>query len=206
MIGAFGLTEPEHGSDAVRLETAARRDGDAYVLDGAKRWIGNASIADVLIVWARGEDGNVGGYVVEKGTPGLHAEVMTGKTALRAVWQADVTLDGVRMPAQNRLAGCHSFADVSKVLDRTRYTVAWRALGVALAMPGGATPRVSVATTGTVGRSSRTLCWSTCGLGWRPRRTRAGSFGWLGRRRRRRGWSGPSGCWTPRRCMTRSPR
>ncbi len=133
LIGAFGLTEPEHGSDAVRLETAARRDGDAYVLDGAKRWIGNASIADVLIVWARGEDGNVGGYVVEKGTPGLHAEVMTGKTALRAVWQADVTLDGVRVPAENRLAGCQSFADVSKVLDRTRYTVAWRALGVALA-------------------------------------------------------------------------
>jgi len=71
--------------------------------------------------------------VVEKGTPGLHAEVMTGETALRAVWQADVTLDGVRVPAENRLAGCHSFADVSKVLDRTRYTVAWRALGVALA-------------------------------------------------------------------------
>jgi glutaryl-CoA dehydrogenase len=132
-IGAFGLTEPEHGSDAVGLETAARRDGDVYVLDGAKRWIGNASIADVVIVWARGEDGNVGGYLVEKGTPGFRAEVMTGKTALRAVWQADVTLDGVRVPADNRLPGCRSFADVAKVLDRTRYTVAWRALGVALA-------------------------------------------------------------------------
>lgn len=132
-IGAFGLTEPEHGSDAVQLETAARRDGDAFVLDGAKRWIGNASIADVVIVWARGEDGNVGGYLVEKGTPGFSAEVMTGKTALRAVWQANVTLDGVRVPVENRLPGCRSFADVSKVLDRTRYTVAWRALGVGLA-------------------------------------------------------------------------
>lgn len=132
-IGAFGLTEPEHGSDAVRLETAARRDGDVHVLSGAKRWIGNASIADVVVVWARGEDGNVGGYLVEKGTPGFRAEVMTGKTALRAVWQADVTLDGVRVPEDNRLPGCRSFADVSKVLDRTRYTVAWRALGLALA-------------------------------------------------------------------------
>jgi glutaryl-CoA dehydrogenase len=132
-VGAFALTEPDHGSDAVRLETAVRRDGDGFVIEGTKRWIGNASIADVLVVWARGEDGNVGGYLVEKGTPGLQAEVMTGKTALRAVWQADVTLDGVRVPAGNRLAGCRSFADVSKVLDRTRYTVAWRALGVGLA-------------------------------------------------------------------------
>ena len=132
-IGAFGLTEPDHGSDAVRLETAARRDGDAHVLDGAKRWIGNASIADVVVVWARGEDGNVGGYLVEKGTPGFRAEVMTGKTALRAVWQAEIALDGVRVPQENRLPGCRSFADVSKVLDRTRYTVAWRALGLAVA-------------------------------------------------------------------------
>jgi glutaryl-CoA dehydrogenase len=132
-IGAFGLTEPDHGSDAVQLETSARRDGDDYVLDGAKRWIGNASFADVVLIWARGEDGKVGGYLVEKGTPGLSAEVMTGKTALRAVWQADVTLDGVRVPAENRLANCASFADVSKVLDRTRYAVAWRALGVGLA-------------------------------------------------------------------------
>jgi glutaryl-CoA dehydrogenase len=132
-IGAFALTEPEHGSDAVRLETRARRDGDAYVLDGRKRWIGNASFADVTIVWARGEDGEVGGYLVEKGTPGFHAEVMTGKTSLRAVWQADIELVGVRVPAENRLPGCRSFRDVARVLTLTRYTVAWRALGVAAA-------------------------------------------------------------------------
>jgi glutaryl-CoA dehydrogenase len=132
-IGAFGLTEPKHGSDAVGLETSARRDGDSYVLDGQKKWIGNGSIADHVLVWARGEDGAVGGYVVEKGTPGFTARVMTGKTALRAVWQAEITLDGVRVPAENKLAGCHSFKDVSKVLDRTRYTVAWRALGLATA-------------------------------------------------------------------------
>ncbi|MGY1747520.1 acyl-CoA dehydrogenase family protein [Blastococcus sp. SYSU D00695] len=132
-IGAFGLTEPQHGSDAVALETSARRDGDAFVLDGRKKWIGNGSIADLVLIWARDEDGDVGGYVVEKGTPGFEATVMTGKTALRAVWQAELTLTGVRVPAENRLAGCRSFKDVSQVLDRTRYTVAWRALGLATA-------------------------------------------------------------------------
>ncbi|SNR68490.1 acyl-CoA dehydrogenase family protein [Blastococcus mobilis] len=132
-IGAFGLTEPQHGSDAVELETSARRDGDAYVLNGQKKWIGNGSIADYVIIWARGEDGAVGGYVVEKGTPGYEATVMTGKTALRAVWQAEITLSDVRVPVENRLANCSSFKDVSRVLDRTRYTVAWRALGLATA-------------------------------------------------------------------------
>jgi glutaryl-CoA dehydrogenase len=71
--------------------------------------------------------------VVEKGTPGYEATVMTGKTALRAVWQAEITLTDVRVPAENKLAECHSFKDVSQVLDRTRYTVAWRALGLATA-------------------------------------------------------------------------
>jgi glutaryl-CoA dehydrogenase len=132
-IGAFALTEPDHGSDAVRLETRVRRDGDEYVIDGAKKWIGNASFADVTIVWARDEEGHVGGYLVQKGTPGFHAEVITGKTSLRAVWQADVRLDGVRVPAGDRLPGCRTFRDVATVLTRTRYTVAWRALGVAVA-------------------------------------------------------------------------
>ena len=132
-IGAFGLTEPEHGSDAVMLETSARRDGADWVLDGRKRWIGNASIADAVLIWARRADGDVGGFIVEKGTPGFDARVMTGKTALRAVWQADITLEGVRVPDSNRLPGCETFRDVARVLTVTRYTVAWRALGVALA-------------------------------------------------------------------------
>jgi glutaryl-CoA dehydrogenase len=132
-VGAFGLTEPAHGSDAVGLETSARRGGDSYVLNGQKKWIGNGTIADHVLIWARGEDGAVGGYVVDKGTPGYEARVMTGKTALRAVWQAEITLTDVRVPAENRLANCHSFKDVSTVLDRTRYTVAWRALGLATA-------------------------------------------------------------------------
>ncbi|SDC89209.1 glutaryl-CoA dehydrogenase [Geodermatophilus telluris] len=132
-IGAFGLTEPRHGSDAVALETRARRDGDVFVLDGQKKWIGNGTIADHVIIWARDEEGAVGGYVVDKGTPGFTATVMTGKTALRAVWQAEITLEGARVPVEDKLANCRSFKDVSTVLDRTRYTVAWRALGVATA-------------------------------------------------------------------------
>ena len=132
-VGAFALTEPEHGSDAVMLETQARKHGDEYVLNGRKRWIGNGSFADVVLVWARGEDGNVGGFVVEKGTPGYHATVMEGKTSLRAVWQADIELVDVRVPEENRLERCNSFRDVAEVLTRTRYTVAWRALGIALA-------------------------------------------------------------------------
>jgi glutaryl-CoA dehydrogenase len=132
-IGAFGLTEPNHGSDAVALETRARREGDTYVLDGAKRWIGNASFADVVIIWARDDDGNVGGFVVEKGTPGFETRVMTGKIAKRAVWQAEITLNGVRVPAENRLAHSSSFKETSKVLTATRYGVAWEAIGHAIA-------------------------------------------------------------------------
>jgi glutaryl-CoA dehydrogenase len=132
-IGAFALTEPQHGSDAVALESRARRDGDHYVLDGTKRWIGNASIADLVIVWARDDAGKVGGFVVEKGTPGLQASVMGGKTAKRAVWQAEITLDGVRVPAANRLAGSDGFGATAKVLTATRSGVAWEAVGHAMA-------------------------------------------------------------------------
>ena len=83
-IGAFALTEPAHGSDSVALETTARRDGDDWVLDGAKRWIGNGSIADVVVVWARSdEDGQVKGFLVEKGTPGFEADTMEGKARPR---------------------------------------------------------------------------------------------------------------------------
>jgi glutaryl-CoA dehydrogenase len=133
-IGAFALTEPDHGSDSVSLETTARRDGDSYVLDGAKKWIGNGSIADVVVVWARDtEDGQVKGFLVEKGAPGYQAEVIEGKGSLRAVWQARITLEGVRVPAENRLPGANSFADCARVLVGTRSACAWMALGHAVA-------------------------------------------------------------------------
>lgn len=132
-IGAFALTEPIHGSDSIALETTARRDGNSWVLRGAKKWIGNASFADVIIVWARDEQGNVGGFVVEKGAAGYSASVIEGKVAKRAVWQADVTLDDVRIPLENRLAKARDFKDTAKVLTATRYAVAWEAIGHAMA-------------------------------------------------------------------------
>jgi glutaryl-CoA dehydrogenase len=132
-IGAFALTEPNHGSDAVALETRARREGNEYVIDGAKRWIGNASFADVVIVWARDEEGNVGGFLVEKGTPGFETKIITGKVAKRAVWQTDITLTSVRVPAESRLALSRSFKDTAAVLTATRSGVAWEAIGHAVA-------------------------------------------------------------------------
>ena len=137
-VGAFALTEPEHGSDAVALGTRARRDGDQYVLEGAKRWIGNGSIADVVIVWARDDENNVGGFVVEKGPDGAYpdgydAEVMTGKISKRAVWQAQIELGGVRVPAANRLSESRTFRDTTRVLTAGRSGVGWTALGHAIA-------------------------------------------------------------------------
>jgi glutaryl-CoA dehydrogenase len=133
-IGAFALTEPRHGSDSIALETTVRRDGDQYVIDGEKRWIGNASFADVTIVWARDQDGHVGAYLVEKGTPGFDASVLiTGKIGKRAVWQPDITLAGVRVPVENKLAGATTFRDASRVLHGTRGGAAWECVGHAVA-------------------------------------------------------------------------
>lgn len=133
-IGAFALTEPEHGSDVVMMESSAVRDGDEYVLNAHKKWIGNASFADVIIVWARSaEDGEVKGFLVEKGSEGLSTEVQTGKMGKRAVWQAEVKLENVRVPVQNKLEHANSFKDTSKVLTATRYGVAWEGIGHAVA-------------------------------------------------------------------------
>ena len=132
-LGAFALTEPNHGSDSVGLETSARRVGDSYVLNGAKRWIGSGSIADVVVVWARNEDGKVNGFLVEKGTPGYEAEVIEGKGSLRAIWQAQISLEDVEVPAANRLPGASSFKDTGRVLAGTRSTCAWAGLGHAVA-------------------------------------------------------------------------
>src|SRR6516162_8104778 len=130
-IGAFGLTEPEVGSGAAGgLTTTARRDGDHWVLNGAKKWIGNATFADYVIIWARSvEDGQVKGFVVEKGTPGFTATKMRDKIALRVVQNAHITLEDVRVPEANRLQGANSFRDTAAVLRLTRAGVAWMATG-----------------------------------------------------------------------------
>jgi glutaryl-CoA dehydrogenase len=130
-VGAFGLTEPHGGSDvAGGLETTARRDGDEWVLDGAKRWIGNGTFADVVVVFARDvADDQVKTFVVEKGTPGFTATKMEGKLALRSVQNADLTFEGCRVPADHKLEGGNSFRDVNRVLKVTRGGVAWSAVG-----------------------------------------------------------------------------
>ncbi len=133
-IGAFALTEPLHGSDSVALETSARRDRNEWVINGQKKWIGNGTLADVVVLWARDvADGQVKGFLVEKGTPGYHATRIDGKGSLRAVWQAEITLTDLRVPAENRLPGATSFKDAARVLAGTRNTVAWGALGHATA-------------------------------------------------------------------------
>lgn len=133
-IGAFALTEPEHGSDSIALETSAARVGDSYVINGSKKWIGNGTIADVVVVWARDvEDREVKGFLVEKGTAGYDARVIEGKGSLRAVWQAEIELKDVRIPAQNKLPGANSFKDAGRVLVETRSSCAFMALGHAVA-------------------------------------------------------------------------
>jgi glutaryl-CoA dehydrogenase len=132
-LGAFGLTEPEVGSGASRgLATSARRDGDVWVLDGRKKWIGNASFADLTVIWAKDvDDGQVKGFVVEAGTPGFTTENLEDKIALRVVQNALITLDGVRVPEANRLQQASSFRDTAEVLRVTRAGVAWMAVGCA---------------------------------------------------------------------------
>jgi glutaryl-CoA dehydrogenase len=138
-IGAFGLTEPDVGSGvAGGLTTTARRVkgagevGGEWVLDGQKKWIGNATFADYVIIWARSlEDGQVKGFVVEKGTPGFETSKQKDKIALRVVQNAHITLDGVRVPEENRLQEANSFKDTAKVLRLTRAGVAWQATGCA---------------------------------------------------------------------------
>jgi glutaryl-CoA dehydrogenase len=133
LIGAFGLTEPDHGSDIARgVQTTARREGDEWVLDGHKKWIGNASFADLVIIWAKDvETDKVLGFVVEKDSPGFSTVDLEDKIALRAVQNALITLDGVRVPEENRLQGANSFRDTADVLRMTRASVAWSAVGCA---------------------------------------------------------------------------
>ena len=144
-LGAFALTEPDHGSDVVRLATRARSaPGGGCTLHGSKRWIGNGTVADLVVVWARDDDGDVGAFVVEhpdgadRPVPGYRAEKITGKAANRAVWQAQIELDDVHVPADARLAGARTFEDTNTVLAKSRQTVAWEALGHAVAAYEGA--------------------------------------------------------------------
>lgn len=134
VVGAFGLTEPLSGSDSAQgLRTTATRDGDDWVLNGSKRWIGNATFSDVTIIWAKDvEDGQVKGFLVPTSTPGYSATKIERKISLRAVQNADITLDHVRVPESLRLQGATSFRDAASVLRLTRAEVAWAAVGTAI--------------------------------------------------------------------------
>ncbi len=133
-VGAFGLTEPLSGSDAARgLQTTARREGDTWTLNGQKRWIGNATWGDLVVIWARDEsDDQVKGFLVPTETPGYQATKIEGKYSQRNVQNADITLTDVTLPDEARLPGAHSFRDTARVLMRTRVDVAWGAVGNAI--------------------------------------------------------------------------
>lgn len=139
LTGAFALTEPEHGSDSVALETSARREGDSWILNGHKRWIGNGHAGEVIVVFARNtETGKVNAFVVEKDAAGNYPKgynptVIKGKIGKRAILQADIVIEDLRIPHANRLENCDSFADVSRVLQATRGGAAWEAVGHAMA-------------------------------------------------------------------------
>jgi len=135
---AFALTEPDHGSDSIALETSARRERDGWVLNGLKRWIGNGDAADIVVIFARDtEDGAVKAFVMERNDgvlpAGYRAEVIRGKMGKRAIQQTDLYFDELRIPESHRLPGCSSFRDVSRVLTLTRGGAAWEALGHAVA-------------------------------------------------------------------------
>lgn len=134
LIGCFALTEPDHGSDVARgLETTATRQGDHWVLNGAKRWIGNGTFADVAIVWAKDTaDDQIKGFIVETSLEGFSASKIEHKYALRIVQNADITLENVVVPEAMRLQEADSFQDTAKVLKLTRLEVAFTALGNAI--------------------------------------------------------------------------
>ena len=134
LMGAFGLTEPLSGSDSAQgLRTTARRDGDQWVLNGAKRWIGNGSIGDITVVWAKdADDGQVKGFIVPQDSPGYQATAIARKGSLRIIQNADITLTDVVVPESNRLQNANSFRDTAAVLRLTRAEVAWAAVGTAV--------------------------------------------------------------------------
>ncbi|HST65833.1 MAG TPA: acyl-CoA dehydrogenase family protein [Mycobacteriales bacterium] len=130
LIGCFGLTEPSAGSDPAAMRTTARRDGDGWVLDGSKRWIGLASIADVAVIWARADDG-IRGFLVPTGSDGFAATPIEPKLGMRASIQCDITLTGVRLPADAVLPGVTGLKGPFTSLNEARYGIIWGSMGAA---------------------------------------------------------------------------
>jgi glutaryl-CoA dehydrogenase len=141
VIGCFGLTEPDAGSDPGGMLTRARRDGDTYVLNGTKMWITNGAIADVAIVWAKVDDGgaeSVRGFLVEKGMPGFTAKEIEGKFSLRASFTAELSLADVRVGAKNLLPGVQGLKGPLSCLNKARMGIGFAVMGAAIACFEGA--------------------------------------------------------------------
>ena len=128
-IGCFGLTEPDAGSDPASMRTTARRDGSDWILNGAKMWITNGTIADVATVWARTEDGAVNGFLVEKGMPGFTAPEIHKKLSLRASVTSELVLQDVRVPEENRFPEVSTLRGPLSCLNEARYGIVWGAVG-----------------------------------------------------------------------------
>ncbi|MEJ5928989.1 acyl-CoA dehydrogenase family protein [Corynebacterium sp. H128] len=131
-LASFGLTEPDHGSDSVALETTARRDGDDWIINGEKYWIGHGAIGGLTVVWARMDDGEVGGFLVPQDTPGYTTEPITGKVSVRPIPQVKIMMNDMRVPESCRMPNANSFKDAASVLFATRSGVSWMALGSAM--------------------------------------------------------------------------
>lgn len=131
-LASFGLTEPNHGSDSIALETTAHRDGDDWVINGQKYWIGHGAIGDLTVVWARMDDGEVGGFLVPQSTPGYSTEPIVGKASVRPIPQVRITMTNMRVPDSCRMPNATSFKDAASVLFATRSGISWMALGAAI--------------------------------------------------------------------------
>jgi glutaryl-CoA dehydrogenase len=132
VIGCFGLTEPDFGSNPAGMRTSARRDGNSYVLNGTKLWITNGSIADIAIIWARAEDG-IRGFIVEKGTPGFTTSNVERKLSLRASVTSELVFADCRVPSANMLPNVRGLRGPLSCLDEARFGIVWGAMGAARA-------------------------------------------------------------------------
>jgi glutaryl-CoA dehydrogenase len=133
-LGCFGLTEPDHGSDPGGMKTRAVRKGDEYVLNGTKLWITNGSVADVAVVWAKCDDGEIGGYLVEKGTPGFSTLDIHGKFSMRASITSELAFQDCKIPAANKLPKVKGLRGPLGCLNQARFGIAWGAVGAAMAV------------------------------------------------------------------------
>jgi glutaryl-CoA dehydrogenase len=133
VVGCFGLTEPDYGSDPAGMITRAKQDGDSYVLNGTKMWITNGTLADVAVVWAKDEDDIIRGFLVEKGTSGFSARKMTGKFSLRASDTAELVFNECRIPKRNVLPNVEGLKGPLSCLTQARYGISWGVIGAAMA-------------------------------------------------------------------------